>query len=136
RVNSLRIPVPWQRKGAADGRAWAAIAHAVMRRPVLVAVATSAVLLLLASPFLRAKFGGFDERVLPPGAESRVVTEQLRSDFVGAGSSHVFVLVNGGDASTAATVSGQLAALPHVTGVQPVGAKAGSTLLSATFDAP
>ncbi len=39
------------------------------------------VLLTLALPFLRVQFGGIDERVLPAGTESRVVTETIDADF-------------------------------------------------------
>ena len=38
----------------------------------------SALLVALALPFLRVQFGGIDERVLPAGTESRVVTETIR----------------------------------------------------------
>jgi uncharacterized membrane protein YdfJ with MMPL/SSD domain len=69
------------RATTSDEGAWFRIAHAVMRRPVAITVATVAVLLVLALPFLRAQFGGIDERVLPAGTESRVVTETIDADF-------------------------------------------------------
>jgi RND superfamily putative drug exporter len=69
-----------------DHGAWARIAHSVMRRPVLVAVLVTGFLLALALPFLRVEFGGVDERVLPAGTESRVVSETLRADFPPNGS--------------------------------------------------
>ena len=49
-----------------------------MRRPVVFTVATSALLVALALPFLRVQFGGIDERALPAGTESRVVAETIR----------------------------------------------------------
>jgi RND superfamily putative drug exporter len=52
-----------------------------MRRPVVYTVVVTAVLLFLALPFLRVQFGGIDERALPAGTESRVVTETIASDF-------------------------------------------------------
>jgi RND superfamily putative drug exporter len=61
--------------------AWARIAHSVMRRPVIYTVVVTAVLLVLALPFLNAQFGGIDERALPAGTESRVVAETIRTDF-------------------------------------------------------
>ncbi|MGY1804390.1 MMPL family transporter [Blastococcus sp. SYSU D00922] len=61
--------------------AWARIAHVVMRRPVVFTVVVTAVLVTLALPFLRVQFGGIDERALPAGTESRVVSETLKSDF-------------------------------------------------------
>src|SRR5918997_2314880 len=61
--------------------AWYRIAHVVMRRPVVFTLATVALLVALALPFLRVEFGGIDERALPAGTESRVVTETIREDF-------------------------------------------------------
>ncbi|TFV71977.1 MMPL family transporter [Blastococcus sp. CT_GayMR20] len=61
--------------------AWYRIAHVVMRRPIVFTVATVALLVALALPFLRVQFGGIDERALPAGTESRVVAETIRSDF-------------------------------------------------------
>jgi RND superfamily putative drug exporter len=60
---------------------WARIAHIVMRRPVVFTVVVTAVLVVLALPFLRVQFGGIDERALPAGTESRVVSETIRADF-------------------------------------------------------
>ncbi|HZB20721.1 MAG TPA: MMPL family transporter [Blastococcus sp.] len=65
-----------------DGHgAWSRIAHSVMRRPVVYTVVVTAVLVTLALPFLRVQFGGIDERALPAGTESRVVSETLEEDF-------------------------------------------------------
>ena len=60
-----------------DHGAWYRIAQSVMRRPVVYTVVVVAVLVALALPFLRVQFGGIDERVLPAGTESRVVTETI-----------------------------------------------------------
>ena len=82
RINALRVPLPRWRRATADGAqpaegGWARLARSVMRRPVLYLIAVSVVLLALAAPFLRASFGGFDERVLPEGTPSRTVAERL-----------------------------------------------------------
>jgi len=61
--------------------AWYRIAHVVMRRPIVFTVATVALLIALALPFLRVQFGGIDERALPAGTESRVVAETIASNF-------------------------------------------------------
>src|SRR3954471_15515292 len=53
----FRRPAPVARP---DSGAWFRIAHAVMRRPVLITVTTVTVLLVLALPFLRVQFGGID----------------------------------------------------------------------------
>src|SRR3954454_22573554 len=60
---------------------WYRIAHSVMRRPVVYAVAVTALLVALALPFLKVQFGGIDVRVLPADQESRVVTETIDRDF-------------------------------------------------------
>jgi uncharacterized membrane protein YdfJ with MMPL/SSD domain len=64
-----------------DSGVWYRIAHGVMRRPVVITLATVALLVGLALPFLRVEFGGIDERALPAGTESRVVAETIRTDF-------------------------------------------------------
>jgi RND superfamily putative drug exporter len=60
---------------------WYRIAHSVMRRPLVYAVAVGALLVALALPFTRAEFGGIDARAMPEGAESRVVAETIGRDF-------------------------------------------------------
>jgi RND superfamily putative drug exporter len=64
-----------------ESGAWAWIARAVMRRPVLVAAAVIAVLVVLGLPFLRISFGWLDTRVLPASAESRQVQHVLEQSF-------------------------------------------------------
>ncbi|GAA0922215.1 hypothetical protein GCM10009558_033910 [Virgisporangium aurantiacum] len=87
RVNALRIfrrrPVAFSGDGG-----WARIAHSVMRRPVLYVLGVVTVLVLLALPFLRVQWGGFDERVLPRGAEPRAVAA-LRTGAVAVGGANV-----------------------------------------------
>jgi RND superfamily putative drug exporter len=78
RVNAL-APRRWQR--APEGRGWYSLARFVMRRAPLVAVASTAFLLVLGLPFLRVAFTAADARVLPEDASARRVYEQLRSDF-------------------------------------------------------
>jgi RND superfamily putative drug exporter len=88
KVDALSVR-PWLRRmfhrapkvTTEDQGAFARIAHSVMRRPVVYTVVVTAVLLFLALPFLRVQFGGIDERALPAGTESRVVTETIASDF-------------------------------------------------------
>ena len=88
RVDALSVR-PWLRRVfhrrprvVDDGHgAWSRIAHSVMRRPVVYTVVVTAVLVTLALPFLRVQFGGIDERALPAGTESRVVSETLEEDF-------------------------------------------------------
>jgi RND superfamily putative drug exporter len=115
RVNALRV---WRRRPAgprhADGAGWARLARAVMRRPVPVVLATVGVLAVLASPFLRAQFGGTDERVLPPGTESRVVSERIAAQFPSGGVEQVRVLVSGTDAAGAGALAARISRIPAV----------------------
>ncbi|WP_449064070.1 MMPL family transporter [Planomonospora algeriensis] len=85
RIDGLAVPGPWR---AAPGRAapgsrgrWFRLAEAVMRRPLAVAVPTVALLAAVASPFLGARFGVFDDRLLPPEAPAARASEDLRRDF-------------------------------------------------------
>ncbi|WP_405772258.1 MMPL family transporter [Streptomyces sp. NBC_01538] len=53
----------------------------VMRRPLLYGLPVLIALLALGAPFLGARFGLPDERVLPASASSRVVQEEIRTGF-------------------------------------------------------
>jgi putative drug exporter of the RND superfamily len=61
--------------------AWHRIAMFVMRRPWPVSIAVVGLLLLLGTPFLGARFGLPDDRVLPESASSRQVQDQIRANF-------------------------------------------------------
>ncbi len=135
RINALRVPLGRGRGGAAaDGRTWARIAHAVMRRPVVVVLGTTTLLALLASPFLHAKFGGFDERVLPSGTESRVVAERIKTEFPGGGTDHIVVFVGGADQATVAKLRTDIQGLPHVTGAAVTANHGRSFLVSVSYE--
>jgi uncharacterized membrane protein YdfJ with MMPL/SSD domain len=135
RVDALRIP--W-RRSTGDARergdgAWARIAHSVMRRPVLYALGVVTVLVLLALPFLRVQWGGFDERVLPSGTEPRTVAERIRTEFPAGSVGPVEVLVSGGGRAAAEEVGRRVQGLPGVTGVRVTAANDRSALLSVTY---
>jgi len=81
RIDKGRLP--WRRKWdmpepAGDHGRWASLARAVMRHPVAVLAVTGVVLLVVASPFLGAKWGGIDYRILPEDAPSRIAAEKLQ----------------------------------------------------------
>jgi RND superfamily putative drug exporter len=52
-----------------------------MRRPLPIAAAIVGLLLFLGTPFLKVNFGLPDDRVLPVAASSRVVQDQIRTEF-------------------------------------------------------
>src|SRR6266545_587590 len=134
RAFAWRVRVPGRRRATAPGATWARIAHAVMRRPVLVVLGTVAVLGVLASPFARAELGGIDERVLPPGTESRVVSEELKAHFPGGGVDHVNVLVSGADQAAAASLASDIGRLPHVTGAQVAANNGRSWMIAVSYE--
>jgi RND superfamily putative drug exporter len=80
RVNSLRV-LRRDPKPVGEG-VWHRIATFVMRRPVPVALAVVALLIVLGLPFLRIQFGLPDDRVLPSSVSSRQVQDDIRSRFV------------------------------------------------------
>ncbi|WP_305782850.1 MMPL family transporter [Symbioplanes lichenis] len=130
RIDKLRIPWPGRAaRGAVGGEAWARVAHSVMRRPVLYVVGVLAVLVAFAAPFLRVEFGGFDERVLPPGSEARVVGATLDTRFPGGGSDPINVVVQG----TAGDLADRVAALPDVTGAAVTAQRGDATLITVTY---
>ncbi|WP_228770005.1 MMPL family transporter [Actinokineospora alba] len=143
RINALRLP--WLRKrkiptvtGAvaktADSGVWARIANSVMRRPVLYTLGVTMILLLLAAPFTRVQFGGVDERVLPPGTESRVVSERLASEFDGDGVDPIRVLISGASKDTATAFAKQIEDVSGVRATSVAGQKGDSTLLTVGYD--
>lgn len=60
---------------------WYRMTKAVMRRAVPIGLAVTALLLFLGLPFLGIKFGYPDDRLLPPSASARQVSDELRSGF-------------------------------------------------------
>jgi RND superfamily putative drug exporter len=63
-----------------EGR-WYALAHTVLRRPGVVAAATTGALVLLALPALRAHWTGVDASALPTTQSARAVADTLASEF-------------------------------------------------------
>ncbi|MFB4312666.1 MMPL family transporter [Actinomadura sp. 21ATH] len=142
RVDALRVrrrrPATGGRTGAGGGEGgwWYRLAHSVMRRPVVYAVATIALLLALGTPFLRADWGGTDARALPEGNEQRVVAEALESRFPRNATSPITVVADGtADQARIAEFTRRLGAVPGVTGVAPTGAKGDTVRLALLYEA-
>ncbi len=83
----LRAPRPAPGEGA-----WHKLATAVMRKPISIGLAVTALLLLLGAPFLGVNLGFPDERTLPESMNSRQVTEIVARDF-GESDQHTIVAV-------------------------------------------
>ena len=111
--------------------AWARIAAAVMRRPVLVLVGVTTALLVLASPFLGVKWGSVDYRILPPDSEAYVAAEKLATEF-GPETATASLLLDGTDQADVAAYERDVDALGGVT-VQPVAAEGEVTLFRARW---
>ncbi|MGW7086065.1 MMPL family transporter [Streptomyces sp. NPDC054871] len=100
RVNSL-APRRWQRAAQDDGgsgdaavRRWRRIAQMVMRRPVVVAVAATALLLALASPVLGIRFTGADASALPTSISAGKVSAAMQDDFAAPATSPLRVVAD------------------------------------------
>jgi uncharacterized membrane protein YdfJ with MMPL/SSD domain len=105
RVNSL-APAWLQRSADRSARsseegAWFRLGKGVMRRPGLVALATGAVLLAIASPALRLQLIPADAHVLPASSQSRQIAETLSKEFASDGSQTITMVVPASAASGA-----------------------------------
>jgi uncharacterized membrane protein YdfJ with MMPL/SSD domain len=102
---------------------WYRLAHLVMGRPAIFAVATGTLLITLGLPFLGIRFTTVDASVLPKTASARQVSDALGSEFPAHSTSPVRVVVDAHvDAATASTVQAYgntLARLANVTAVVP-----------------
>jgi RND superfamily putative drug exporter len=78
--------------------AWARLAHSVMRRPVAYLLVITLSLLALGVPFLSARWGSTDERVLPVSAPSRVAADLGAREF-GGGATSANIVVQGASPS-------------------------------------
>jgi RND superfamily putative drug exporter len=152
KVDALSVR-PWLRRvfrrpppladGAAGDKpgAWYRIAHAVMRRPLVITLSVTALLIALLLPFFGVQFGGVDERVLPAGTESRVVGETIKSDFPPSTSGPIQVIVTLPDAVDSPAGGAALqeyvadvAAVPGVEGATVTGAAGDTARVSVAYD--
>jgi RND superfamily putative drug exporter len=123
RINALTV---WHRsvRPPADGF-WSSMARRVMRRPVVVIVGVTAVLLVLASPFLHLRLGYFDDRVLSPSDQVRQVDDALRTDFGQGQTDALQVVAPRTDGATPAVETAYAARLSELPDVQRVDAASG-----------
>ena len=134
RIDALRIPFLNRRRSLVTGAgAWARLAHAVMARPIVYVVVITAVLLAIASPFLGAKWGSVDYRVLPQDAPAFVAAEKLNTEF-GPERSTANVLVTGGDEAGIPSYLTALEEVPGVADVRPIDSASGATLLRVSWE--
>ena len=97
-----------------------------MRHAIPCTLAVVALLLILGAPFLSARFGLPDDRVLPTSAESRQVGDTLRSDFPGNTATATSIVIPDAEGLSDDDVAGYAAALSNVPGAVAVSTPGGS----------
>jgi len=114
-----KLTVKRRRERAPHEGGWYRLSHAVMRRPVLVAVATTIVMVAASLPSLRAEFTPVDSTVIPLGESSRIVADTLQRDFPQQGTSPVVLAVDAprGDVAGVRAYASGLERLPGVKAV-------------------
>ena len=99
--------------------AWASLAHSVMRRPVTYLLVIGVALVALGAPFLSARWGSVDERVLPTSAPSRIAADLGAREFGGERTS-ANIVVEGASQRQLGAYVGQVAKISGVQSVQPI----------------
>jgi RND superfamily putative drug exporter len=134
RINALTV---WHRsvRPPAEGF-WSAMARGVMRRPVVVVVLATAVLLVLASPFLHLRLGYLDDRVLPPSNQVRQVDDALRADFGQGQTDALQVVAPATGSATPAVEAAYAARLSELPDVERVDAASGVWFHGVRLPAP
>ncbi|CAO5189119.1 putative drug exporter of the RND superfamily [Frankia sp. AiPs1] len=108
------------------GRGWTALGRKVLARPIVFGGAAVVVLLLCALPLRSLNLSLADDTVLPAGAESHVVNDAMRTDFVACLPCQIPIVVPGLDArdpTNAAKLTAyatRLSALPGVAAIDTV----------------
>jgi uncharacterized membrane protein YdfJ with MMPL/SSD domain len=105
-------------KPAEEGR-WYRLAQLVMRRPVPVALAAAAALIVLAAPVLGITLTSANPSTLPRAAPPRQVSDALRRDFPADPSQSVAILTTGARGPALARYRARLARLPDVASLAP-----------------
>ena len=133
RVDKGRV---FKRRPVVDGEGmWHRVAVFVMRRPLPIATAVIALLLLLGAPFLGLRLGTPDDRVLAPGAEVRETHDILREDYA-AGEAATIQVVVPDVGSASSEIAGYAAELSALDGVARVDALTGSYVAGAEVAPP
>ena len=118
RINALAVRRGTTVSDASDG--WHRLALGVMRRPVLVAVATSVVLLAMAMPLLSTNLTGPSAEAVPQGQPSREVNKAVEASF-GRGVTEAITVTVRGDRSDAElrALNDRIAAIDGIASAQP-----------------
>jgi RND superfamily putative drug exporter len=98
----------------------------VMRRAIPVSLAIIALLLVLGAPFLGAKWGFPDDRVLPQSQTARQVGDELRTNFAVDSARNVTVVIPDAEGITRTDLDRYAVALSQVPDVSSVSAPGGT----------
>ena len=112
RVNSLS-PRFLRRRAEAETRPdedgfWYRLSRFVMRRPLGVATASAALLIVMGIPFLGIKFDTVDPKVLPEEASARQAYDIVNEEFPPYRDAPIWLAVRGGDPKSIATLRSQV----------------------------
>ncbi len=120
-VAARRIGRAKRRNPLTDSR-WYAWALAVMRRPKMAATVTVIPLIVVGLPFLQAKFGFPDDRILPASAPARHVGDRIRTEFTQDAGSPISIVIEHADQTHDADVGSYAARLSQEPAVVAVSA--------------
>ena len=131
RINALAVRRGTTVSDASDG--WHRLALGVMRRPVLVALGTSVVLLAMAMPLLSTNLTGPSAEAVPKGQPSREVNRAVEASFGRGVTEAITVTVRGdqGDAELRA-LNDRIASIDGIATARPF-ARASDDLAYANF---
>ncbi len=118
RVNAL-APRRWQRAEATSHGFWFNLSSLVMQRPVIVAITSGALLLILGLPFLSIRFNSVDATTLPVTASARQVDSAIKANFPTLPAAPAVVVVQAGQ-DRAAGVTAFAARISRIPGVETV----------------
>jgi uncharacterized membrane protein YdfJ with MMPL/SSD domain len=123
RVNALS-PRFLQRRAEREAAAtesgfWYRLSRFVMRRPIGIATATAALLIVLGIPFWSLKFTSVDAQVLPDSASARQVDNVMRAEFPPFRDTPNLLLVQNATPQAVATIEREVSGVPGIAQVQP-----------------
>jgi RND superfamily putative drug exporter len=130
----LRRPEPAQRP--VERTFFYRLATFVMRRAIPIGLPLVVLLVALGSPFLGAKWGLPDDRVLPASNSARQVGNDLRTDFADGLVTNVTVVIPDAAGVTSAELGRYAAALSRVPDVSSVSAPDGTFVAGAAVGPP
>jgi putative drug exporter of the RND superfamily len=115
---------------------WYCSTKFVMRHTIPVGMAIIVLLLVLGAPFLGAKWGFPDDRVLPHSASSRQIGDSLRSDFAVDAATNVIAVIPDISGVAPDELSAYAAELSTVPDVSSVAAPSGTYVRGAAVGPP